>query len=100
MDLAIFVILLIVVLILFKDVKWMVYLVGILEIFFQIVHYIGDHLGIIELNSFINNYIPSSTFAVLGKYSNGIVYDILSWLLVLIFIWFLIYLVRYFFKKR
>ncbi len=100
MDLAVLLILVILVVILFKDIKFLVYLIGIIEIFFRIVHYIGDHLGIGELNSLINNYLPSSIFNIIDKYSSGIIYDILSWVLVGAFIAFLYYLIRYFIKKK
>ena len=52
------------------------------------------------LNNFINEYFPTSIFAIIGKYSSGVVYDILSWVLVLFLIWFLIYLVKYLFGCR
>ena len=62
--------------------------------------YIGDNLKIASLNNFINEYFPTSIFAIIGKYSSGVVYDILSWVLVLFLIWFLIYLVKYLFGCR
>ena len=100
MDLAVLIILIIVVIVLFKDVKWFVYLMGIIEIFLRIMHYIGDNLGISEINSLIDKYLPDSIFSILGNYTSGIVYQILSWILVIIFIWFLFYLIRYFIKKK
>ena len=100
MDLALIVILLVLVIIIFKDIKWTIYLIGILEIFFRLVHYIVDHLGVIELNALINNYIPSSIFSVIARYSSGIIYDILSWVLVVCFCMFLFYLIKYFFHKK
>ena len=83
-----------------KDVKWVTYLIGIVEIFLRLIHYIGDNLKIASLNNFINEYFPTSIFAIIGKYSSGVVYDILSWVLVLFLIWFLIYLVKYLFGSR
>ena len=65
-----------------------------------LIHYIGDNLKIASLNNFINEYFPTSIFAIIGKYSSGVVYDILSWVLVLFLIWFLIYLVKYLFGCR
>lgn len=100
MDLAVLVILLVLVIVLFRDVKWCVYLIGIVEIFFRILHYIGDHLGVYELNLLINNYLPDSIFSVLARYSSGIIYDALSWLLVGCFCVFLFYLIKYFFRKK
>ena len=100
MDLAVLIILIIIVVLVLKDVKWVTYLIGIVEIFLRLIHYIGDNLKIASLNNFINEYFPTSIFAIIGKYSSGVVYDILSWVLVLFLIWFLIYLVKYLFGCR
>ncbi len=100
MDLAVLLILIIIVVLVLKDVKWVTYLIGIVEIFLRLIHYIGDNLKIVSLNNFINEYFPTSIFAIIGKYSSGVVYDILSWVLVLFLIWFLIYLVKYLFGCR
>ncbi|MCI5734220.1 MAG: hypothetical protein SOX86_02950 [Bacilli bacterium] len=100
MDLAVLLILIIIVVLVLKDVKWVTYLIGIVEIFLRLIHYIGDNLKIASLNNFINEYFPTSIFAIIGKYSSGVVYDILSWVLVLFLIWFLIYLVKYLFGCR
>lgn len=100
MDLAVLLILIIIVVLVLKDVKWVTYLIGIVEIFLRLIHYIGDNLKIASLNNFINEYFPTSIFAIIGKYSRGVVYDILSWVLVLFLIWFLIYLVKYLFGCR
>ncbi len=100
MDLAVLLILIIIVDLVLKDVKWVTYLIGIVEIFLRLIHYIGDNLKIASLNNFINEYFPTSIFAIIGKYSSGVVYDILSWVLVLFLIWFLIYLVKYLFGCR
>ena len=100
MDLAVLLILIIIVVLVLKDVKWVTYLIGIVEIFLRLIHYIGDNLKIASLNNFINEYFPTSIFAIIGKYSSGVVYDLLSWVLVLFLIWFLIYLVKYLFGCR
>ena len=100
MDLAVLLILIIIVVLVLKDVKWVTYLIGIVVIFLRLIHYIGDNLKIASLNNFINEYFPTSIFAIIGKYSSGVVYDILSWVLVLFLIWFLIYLVKYLFGCR
>lgn len=78
MDLAVLLILIIIVVLVLKDVKWVTYLIGIVEIFLRLIHYIGDNLKIASLNNFINEYFPTSIFAIIGKYSSGVVYDILS----------------------
>ena len=100
MDLAVLLILIIIVVLVLKDVKWVTYLIGIVEIFLRLNHYICDNLKIASINNYINEYFPTSIFPIIGKYSSGVVYDILSWVLVLFLIWFLIYLVKYLFGCR
>ncbi len=100
MDLAVFIILVVLVIILLKDIKWVTYLIGIVEIFLRLVNYIGNHLGIAEVETFVNNYFPDSLFSILGKYTSGVVYDIFSWIIIVFLVWFLIYLVNSLFRGR
>ncbi len=100
MDLLFLVILVIVVAIVFQDTKRLVYLIGILEVFFRLIHGIGDRLGISELNAFINHYIPSSIFSILYSHTNGILYTVLCWVIIGILTMFLFYLIKYFFSGK
>ena len=100
MDLIILILLIIAVVVAYRDFKFVTYLIGILEIFFRLIHYIGDNLSLININPFVNKYILSSLFSIIGKYTTGIVYDILSWILVGVFAAFLFYLVKYLIKKK
>ena len=100
MDLLFLVILVIIVAIVFQDTKRLVYLMGILEVFFRLIHGIGDRLGITELNSFINQYIPSSIFSILSSHTDGILYTVLCWVIIGILAMFLFYLVKYFFSGK
>ena len=100
MDLIILLVLIIIIAFFFRDYKNVVYFLGITEIFFRILHFIGDHLKIVtEVNKVINAYIPTSLFTMLGKYANGLLYEILMWLLLACFISLEVYLVKYFFKR-
>ena len=100
MDLIILLILIVIVIMVYRDVKFLVYLLGILELFFRLIHHIGDKLGINDINAFINRYIPSSLFSIFEKYTTGIVYEIISWSLILAFCAFLYYLVKYIIVKK
>ena len=100
MDLVILVILVLIILIWFRNFTSFVYFLGIAEIFFRIMHFIGDNLGIAKVNNVINKYIPSSLFSILANYSNGLLYTILCWGLVICFIVLEINLVKYFFKRH
>ena len=54
MDLIILVVLVLIILIWFRNFNSFVYFLGIAEIFFRIMHFIGDNLGIKEVNNVIN----------------------------------------------
>lgn len=100
MDLIIIIVLIGVVAFVYRDVKFLVYLLGTLEVFFRLVHHIGDKLQLIDINPFVDKYIPTSTFAVLSRYTNGVVYEVFSWVLIIIYVMFLVYLVKYLIHKK
>lgn len=100
MDLILLFAILILVIIFFRNTKSLIYALGIVEIFLHIMTFIKLHLGIKEVTNLIDKYIPESILGILAKYSNGLFYDLLSWCFLLCMIGFLIYLVRYFFKKK
>ena len=99
MDLIIILVLIAIICFFFRDYKHAVYFIGIIEILFRVIHFIGDHLGVKDVNKVINEYVPDSLFSVLAHYSSGLLYEILMWLLVAMFISLEVYLVRYFFKR-
>ena len=43
---------------LLRDIKWVTYLIGIIEIFLRLIDYIANNLGISEIASFVNKYFP------------------------------------------
>ena len=100
MELIIILILIGIVIFVHRDYHFVVYLLGILEILFRLLHYIGDHLTFIKLNPFINKYIPTSLFDIVSKYTSGVIEIIFSWLLVAAFILLLVYLIKYLFKIK
>ena len=100
MELIIILILIGVVIFFRRDYHFVVYLLGILEILFRLVHYIGDHLTFININPFINKYIPTSLFDIVGKYTSGIIEVIICWVLVAAFVLFLVYLIKYLIKGK
>lgn len=100
MDLIILFILIAIIIIIFRDSKCFVYFLGIVEIFFHVVTYIGNHIGIPEIQNFIAKYIPTSILEIIGRYSNGLFYDILAWLFVGCFLVLDYYLIKYFFHRK
>lgn len=100
MDLIILLILIAIIVFWTKDFKFFIYFLGIVEIFFRLLHFIADNIKMVELTSIIRNYIPSSIFNILAKYSSGLFYDILCWALFACFVTLEVYLVKYFFKRK
>lgn len=98
--LILLVVLIIVVGLFFKDFKSVVYFLGIIEIFFRLIHKIAVLLGIKKLSIFVDTYIPSSLEKIIDNYSSGILNTVLIWLLVLLFVYFEWYLIKYWVKKK
>ena len=93
-------VLIILVIIFQRNVKGVIYLIGTTEVFFQLMHYFKDNIEISEIESLVSKYIPSSLFNVLGSFTDGVIYTVLSWGLFIIFFWFFIYLVKYLFNVK
>lgn len=84
----------------FKDFKSVVYFLGIIDITFRLFHKLIELIKISALAEFVTKYIPSSLEAVINHYSTGILNTILIWILFLLYIYFLIYLIKYWVKKK
>ena len=84
----------------FKDFKSVVYFLGIIDITFRLFHKLIELIEINFLTEFVTNYIPASLESVINHYSTGILNTILIWVLFLLYIYFLIYLIKYWLKKK
>lgn len=100
MDLIILIVLIAIVVFYYKTFKNVVYFLGITEIFFRLTHIIATKLDMKAITDLVNLYIPSSLTSILAKYASGLLYELMSWGLVILFICFLVYLVKDFIKKR
>lgn len=84
----------------FRKLDSSVYFISSLDIFFRILTFIKNNLGIKEISNFISNYFPESIPGIIAKYTDGILYTILIWVYVAMFAVFLFYTVRILWKKR
>ncbi len=102
MDLVLIVLVvsIIIVALFFKDFKSVVYFLGIIEIFLRLLHRIADLVTIKIVDSFITNNVPSSIEAIIDYYSSGILNTVLIWVLILLFIFFEWYLVKFWLSKK
>lgn len=100
MDLAILIVLMAVVIFFFKRFDSFVYFVAIVDIFLRILTFIKIHVSVPELQALIGRYFPESVPAIINKYTNGIVNTVIIWVYAIIFMIFLFYTARIFFKKK
>ena len=84
----------------FRRVDSSVYYIASLDIFFRILTFLKNNLGIPEISIFISKYFPESIPGVIYKYTEGIVSTVLIWVYVIMFAVFLFYTVRILWKKR
>jgi len=99
-DLLVLIILLIVVVFVFKRFSSFVYSVAIIDIFLRIVTFIRDNVPVPELKTLLGKYFPESIPYILDRYTNGIIFSLLMWIYVFFYICFLVYITKYFIKKR
>ena len=98
--LIILVVAIIIVGIFFKDFKSVVYFLGIIDIFFRLLHKLIELINVKQKTSFVKTYIPSSLEMIINNYSSGILNTVLIWILFLLYIYFEIYLIKYWIKKK
>ncbi len=84
----------------FRDFKSVVYFIGIIDIFFRLLHKLVSLIHVKAIDNFVSNYIPSSVEAIIDNYSSGILNTILIWILFLLYVYFLFYLIKYWLKKK
>lgn len=84
----------------FRRIDSSVYFIASLDIFFRILTFIKDNLGVAEISGFIGKYFPESIPGVIYKYTDGILSTVLMWIYVGLFALFLFYTVRILWKKR
>lgn len=84
----------------FRRLDSSVYFVASLDIFFRILTFIKNNLGVSEISSFIGKYFPESIPGIIYKYTDGILSTVLMWIYVGMFALFLFYTVRILWKKR
>lgn len=84
----------------FRKLDSSVYYIASLDIFFRILTFIKNNLGVSEISKFISKYFPEGIESIIYKYTDGVVSTILIWLYVAMFVLFLFYTVKLLWKKR
>lgn len=99
-DLIIFSILLLLVIMFFRRFSSFVFFIAIFDMTLRILTFIKNNLGLPDVASLIDKYIPESTIAIIHKYTNGVVSTILDWIFVILMIIFLSYTIKIFINKK
>ena len=84
----------------FRKLDASVYFIASLDIFFRILTFIANNVGLPDLSKFIKTYFPESIPGVIYKYTDGVVSTILIWIYVIMYAIFLFYTVKILWKKR
>lgn len=99
-DLVALVILILIVVMYFRRFSSFVYFIAIIDIFLRILTFIKNNIGLPDLAAVIDNYIPESILAIVGNYTDGIIYTIIAWAYIVIMCIFLGYITKFFIKKK
>ena len=99
-DLVVLIVLLVVVVMFFKRFSSFVYFVAIIDIFLRLLTFIKNNIGLPDLAAVIDKYLPESVLAIVGNYTDGIIYTIIAWAFIVIMSIFLFYNTKFFIKKK
>ncbi len=101
MDIVIVLLVIFIVVFCFKrSFSGFIYAVGASEILFRLLSFLRVRLFSSDIANFIAKYFPENIPAVIGNYTEGIIYEVLIWIFVGIMIIFEFYTIRIFLKKR
>ncbi len=99
-DLVVLVVLILIVIMYFRRFSSFVYFVAIVDIFLRILTFIKNNIGLPDLAAVIDKYLPESVLAIVGNYTDGIIYTIIAWAFIVIMSIFLFYNTKFFIKKK
>ena len=71
-DLIVLVLLILVVIMFFKNYQSFVFLMAIIDIFLRILSFIKNNIGLNDVSYIIGKYFPDSIFDIINTYTNGI----------------------------
>ena len=81
-----------------KGLNNIIFSVGVIDIFLRIVAWFKPKLGSGEIYMFLDRWFPNSVLAIFDKYTSGVVFDVLTWVYVIIYIIFEFYLIKAMFR--
>lgn len=101
-DLIVFVLLIILVVYFFKRFSSFVYLVCAIDLVFRLLHFLGDNLGVPELEALISKYVPTDVVGMISNYfgTSGILYSIILWAMFILYCILTFYIIRILFRRK
>ena len=88
MDLFIILLLIVVMVFIFRSVRSFIYSVAFIDILLRVLTFIKLNIGVYEIATLIDRYIPISLKGVIDAYATGPFNKIITWLYVICFIMF------------
>lgn len=100
-DLIVFILLVVAVVLFFRDFTSFVYIVIIMDILYRLLHFISTNLKVPELTALIKKYVPTDVVGLVSNYigTKGIFYTILIWFMFAMYCVFLFNITKTFVKK-
>ncbi len=99
-DAILLVVLLLLVAIFFRRYSSFVLALGIIETFLRIISFIKNNIGLSDVALVLNKYLPDNIFAIIDRYTKGLLNIGLKWLFVIFMCSFLFYITRVFIRKK
>lgn len=99
-DIAVFILIVLAIIMYFKNFSSFVFSIAILDILLRILNFIKLNVGLPDLKKLLDRYFPDSVFGIIDKYTKGDINIILKWLFVIIMIFFLYYVIKTWLKKK
>ena len=98
LDLVVVLIVIIIGLVKYKKFSSYIYLFAFTDICF--LNYINSQIYLNGVHEFVNQYIPSSIYSVIVKYTTDLIETVLIWVYVGFFVVFLYYTLQILLKKK
>ncbi len=77
-----------------------IYSFAIVDIFLRIMTFFKNNIPDKDISNVISKYLPENIPSIIGKYTDGLLNDILVWVYVIIMCIFLFYIIKTFIKKK
>ena len=101
-DIILLILIIVAVIFFFKRFSSFIYLICSLDILYRLLHFISNNLGVPELSTLIDKYIPTSIPGIAENYvgADSIIYTVVLWIMFIIYSILLFYMIRILAKRK